>query len=133
MSELEAKRPVILVVDDEPDVRYVLNAALTRRGYVVEEAHDGMMALEAVEKRIPDVIVLDLMMPKLDGHSVNMRLKDNPKTAGIPVVVITGKGHLKELLEIREDLKVAAYIEKPFRIPTLLECLDGILMKKTAV
>jgi CheY-like chemotaxis protein len=111
-------------------VRFVLKTALGRHGYEIEEAVDGVMALEMVQKRTPDAIVLDLMMPKLDGHSVNMKLKENPKTANIPVIVITGKGHLKELLNIREDLKVAAYIEKPFRMPTLLECLANVLSGK---
>jgi CheY-like chemotaxis protein len=126
------KKPVILIVDDEPDVVYVLKASLERKGYAIETANNGLVALEMVEKVKPDAIILDLMMPKLDGHSVNLKLKENPATAAIPVIVITGKGHLKELLEIRDDLKVAAYLEKPFRIPMLTDCLETILIGKAA-
>lgn len=122
---------VILIVDDEPDVVFVLKKALEKRGYAIEEASNGEMALEMVEKVSPDVVVLDLMMPKLDGHSVNLRLKENPKTAALPVVIMTGKGHLKELLNIREELKVVAYLEKPFRVQSLVDCLEGIFQPKS--
>lgn len=116
----------LIVIDDEPDIRFVLRTALERAGYRVEEAANGIEALERINANPPDAVILDLMMPKLDGHSVNLRLKENPTTAHIPVIVITGKGYLKELLEIREDLKVTAYLEKPFQVKTLLDKLDEL-------
>src|SRR5688572_28628774 len=94
----------IIVIDDEPDIRFVLRTALERAGYYVEDASNGLDGLEKISLHQPDAVILDIMMPKLDGHSVNLRLKENPATALIPVIVITGKGHLKELLDIREDL-----------------------------
>ena len=124
-NESSPKR--ILIVDDEPEVLFVLKMALEKSGYIIEEAHDGEMALEKVGEKPPDAIVLDFMMPKLDGHSVNIKLKENPATAQIPVVIITGKGHLKELLVIREEFRVSAYLEKPFRVQTLIEKLGIIL------
>ncbi len=116
----------VIVIDDEPDILFVLRTALERAGYQVDEASNGLEALEKINLHQPDAIILDLMMPKLDGHSVNLRLKENPATARIPVIIITGKGHLRELLDIREDLKVAAYLEKPFQVVTLLGKLEDI-------
>jgi response regulator RpfG family c-di-GMP phosphodiesterase len=67
------------------------------------------------------------MMPKLDGYSVNLKLKENPETENIPVIVITGRGHLKELLQIRGDITVAAYLEKPFPLKVLVEKIKELL------
>jgi CheY-like chemotaxis protein len=116
----------IMIVDDEPDIRYVLQKILNKNGYSTIEAPDGAEALRLVNLKAPDAIILDLMMPQLDGFSVNLKLKENPVTAAIPVIVITGKGHLKELMDIREDLKVAAYFEKPFQVANLIKRLKEI-------
>ncbi|MCB4756619.1 MAG: response regulator [Elusimicrobia bacterium] len=126
----EGNQKTILIVDDEPDVVFVLKMALEKNGYKTVEASNGLEALEKVHIQHPDAIILDLMMPKLDGHSVNLKLKEDPRTAHIPVIVVTGKGHLKELLDIREDLKVTAYLEKPFPVSLLLEKL-GEIFKST--
>jgi len=117
----------IMIVDDERDIVLVIKMSLEKYGYQTCEAYDGIEALEKIKTEKPDLVLLDLMMPRLDGHSVNLRLKENPETAGIPVIVITGKGHLKELLEIREELSVAAYLEKPFKVTTLIEKVKEIL------
>src|SRR5687767_3075440 len=117
----------VMVIDDEADIRFLLRAALEGAGFRVEEASNGVDALEKIHRHHPDAVILDLMMPRLDGHSVNLRLKEHPATARIPVIIITGRGHLKELLDIREDLKVAAYLEKPFQVATLLGKLGEIV------
>jgi len=121
----EARR--ILIVDDDPDVRFVLKTSLERQQFVTEEAADGIEALEKISASPPDAIVLDIMMPKLDGHSVLQRLKADHKFAGIPVVIVTAKGYFKEFLELRQDLSVAAYLEKPFPVSMLVEKLRGVL------
>lgn len=117
----------VLVVDDEPDIVFILITALKKNGYQTDSACNGLEALEKIREHAPDAMIMDIMMPKLDGHSVNMKLKEDPKTAGIPVIIITGKGHVKELLGIREGVNVAAYLEKPFPISVLLEKLRVIL------
>jgi CheY-like chemotaxis protein len=117
----------ILVVDDEPDIVFVLTTALKKNGYITEEAFNGLEALEKIRTQAPDAIILDIMMPKMDGHSVNLELKKDPRTALIPVIIITGKGNFKELLDIKEGVNIAAYLEKPFPISLLLEKLSGIL------
>ena len=117
----------IMIVDDEKDIVFVLKTALEKEGFATDEAYDGVQALERIKLNKPDLILLDIMMPKLDGHAVNLKLKENPETAGIPVIVITSKGHLKELLQIRDDLQVAAYMEKPFTVKVLIEKVREIL------
>lgn len=117
----------ILLVDDEPDVLFVLKMALQKRGYRVEEASNGLEALEKAPVVRPDAIVMDIMMPKLDGLSTTERLKQSPQTQSIPVFIITGKGHLKELMDVRQDLNVACYLEKPFPVSALVDKLKEVL------
>ncbi len=79
----------VLIVDNEERNLRLLEAMLIPQGYDIRKARDGMEALESVEKQAPDVVLLDVMMPKLDGFAVARRLKDNPETARIPVVMVT--------------------------------------------
>ncbi|GAI55832.1 unnamed protein product [marine sediment metagenome] len=117
----------ILVVEDEHDIVEVIQMGLEKEGYEVDTAYDGVEALEKIKLNKPDLIVLDIMLPKLDGYSVNLKLKENPKTESIPVIVITGRVHLKELLQIREEITVAAYLEKPFTLKLLVEKIKELL------
>ncbi len=117
----------ILLVDDEPDVLFVLKMALEKRGYRVEEASNGLEAVEKAQALLPDALVMDIMMPKLDGLSATERLKGLPQTQSIPIFIITGKGHLKELMDIRQDLNVACYLEKPFPVSALVDKLKEVL------
>ncbi|HAH31439.1 MAG TPA: two-component system response regulator [Elusimicrobia bacterium] len=125
--ESENTGKIILVVDDEPDIVFVLTTALKKNGYRTEEAFNGLEALKKIREHAPDAVIMDIMMPKLDGHSVNLQLKKDPQTALIPVIIITGKGRFRELLDIQEGVNVAAYLEKPFPIRVLLEKLRNIL------
>jgi DNA-binding response OmpR family regulator len=117
----------ILVADDEPDVLFVLEDSIKKAGYTAILAHDGLEALEKVSKEKPDLIVLDIMMPKLDGQSVNVKLKENKETANIPVIVVTAFGQFKKLLEVRNELTVSGYLEKPFPVSALLDKIKEIL------
>lgn len=117
----------ILVVDDERDIVEVIQMSLQKNGYSVETAYDGVEALEKIESDKPDLVVLDIMLPKLDGYSVNLKLKENPETENLPVIVITGRGHLKELLQIREEITVSAYLEKPFPLKLLVDKIKELL------
>lgn len=82
-------KPLALVVDDNKITTKLLNRYLTPAGYNVKEAYDGIECLEKVQEEIPDAIVLDVMMPRLDGYETVKRLKSDPKTAKIPVVIVT--------------------------------------------
>ncbi|MCB4790931.1 MAG: response regulator [Elusimicrobia bacterium] len=117
----------ILIADDEPDILSILGDLLTKAGFNVTLAKDGLETLEKVNKDKPDLIVLDIMMPRLDGHSVNIKLKENKETANIPVIIMTAYGHFKKLLEVRNELTVSAYLEKPFPVSMLLEKIKEIL------
>ena len=117
----------ILIVDDERDIVTIIKFALEKEGYEIGEAYDGLEALAKVNSCKPDLILLDIMMPKMDGHSVNLKLKERLETAGIPVIVITGKGQLKELIQSRQDLAISAYLEKPFTVATLIATIKEIL------
>ena len=110
----------ILIVDDEHDIVIILKMALEKEGYEVEEAFDGVEALEKVTLFKPDLILLDIMMPKMDGHSVNLKLKEVEATSKIPVIIITGRGQLKELIQARQEISIAAYMEKPFTVSMLI-------------
>ncbi len=116
----------ILVVEDEQDIAEIISMALVKNGYSTDMAFDGEEALEKINLSKPDIIVLDLMLPKLDGQSVNIKLKENPDTAQIPVIVITAHAKLKELLQARSDFNVTAYLEKPFPLSTLVEKIREI-------
>lgn len=94
----KACKGIVLVVDDDEQNRTLLRDPLEARGYTVTEAESGVRALEAIIESPPDVILLDLMMPDMDGFEVCRRLKANPKTAHIPVLMITALSERKERL-----------------------------------
>jgi len=117
----------ILVVDDDPDLVFILKTALEKDGYAVSTAGTGLEGLEKAKSEHPDLILLDLMMPKMDGQEMNIRLKKDARTAGIPVVILTGYGRFKELMEARKNFQVAAYLEKPVPLKKILETIKQVL------
>ncbi len=104
-----------LIAEDEPDIRLVARLSLKRAGFDVVVAENGAAALFKVGETAPDVILLDWMMPQLDGPSTCERLKANPATAGIPVIFLTAKSQESE---IKRGLALGAvgYITKPFDV-----------------
>src|SRR5688572_29029152 len=82
----------VLVVDDEKDLVDLISYNLTRGGFEVLTAYDGKDALELAQREVPDLVVLDLMLPGLDGTEVARRLKADSRTAGVPIVMLTAKG-----------------------------------------
>lgn len=120
----------ILVVDDEKDIVEIISMYLEREDYTPIAAYDGIEAFQKIISQKPDLVILDIMMPKLDGHSLNIKLKEYPETKDIPVIVITGKGHLREIITAREDVTIADYLEKPFQMNELLEKIKNYFDKK---
>lgn len=116
-----ARRPVVLVVDDEPDIRRLVGEALRLEGYQVRTAGDGREALQRVAEERPDLILLDLMMPVMDGRqfcSVLARAPTSTVHGGrIPVIVLSADRHLHEQAE---ELGAAGYLTKPFDLDDLL-------------
>lgn len=117
----------ILVVDDEEDVVYLLREALEDEGYQTFGAQDGQAALEIVKKEKPDLILLDIMMPKMDGYTLNQQLKKDEENRDLPVIVITGRGQLRDLFLLNQEAPIADFIEKPFPVKMLLGKIEQIL------
>jgi putative two-component system response regulator len=128
MNEQE-KRPVVLAVDDTPENLDVVKGLLTPK-FVVKAAVNGMMALKIVEKQSPDLILLDIRMPGMDGFEVCRRLKENDASADIPVVFLTGESDP----EIEADALAAGaagFITKPIDPATLFASIEKCLNKST--
>ncbi|MDM8527459.1 response regulator [Anaerolineales bacterium HSG24] len=119
----ESQKKVILVVDDETYIRELLKQELTSKGYDILEAVDGLEAISQVKKQHPDLIILDVMMPKMNGFNVAELLKNNPLTANIPIILLT----------IVEDkakgirLGIDRYFSKPIDTPKLFKEIDVLL------
>lgn len=112
MDESNKKQKKILVADDQPELRMVLAERLKRRGYDVEVAADGLEALEKAKEFKPDLVILDVMMPKMDGFKVLERFKKDEEMMDVPVIMLTGK---KEVEDIQHG--ISAYAEKYFIKP----------------
>ena len=118
----------ILVVDDERDLVDLISYNLTRHGFGVLTALDGNDALEVATKELPDLICLDLMMPGIDGTEVARRLKSDPRTNQIPIVMLTAKG---EETDVVVGLTIGAddYVTKPFSMKILLARISTVLRR----
>jgi two-component system alkaline phosphatase synthesis response regulator PhoP/two-component system response regulator VicR len=103
----------ILVVDDETFIRRLVEVNLTRGGYRVSQAFDGRDALEKMESERPDMIVLDWMMPRMDGFALLVHLKKDPKTAEIPILMLTAKAQDADIFQGWAS-GVDGYLTKPF-------------------
>lgn len=116
----------ILVVDDEVYIVHILDFSLRMEGYEVVTALDGEQALERIESERPDLIVLDIMMPKLDGYEACRRLRANPDTRDIPIILLSAKGrNVDQKMGI--DAGADEYITKPFSPRKLVEKINGML------
>lgn len=109
----------LLIVDDEADLAEMIKFRMENNGYEVLLAHDGQAALEMARKEKPDLIILDLMLPKMDGYKVCGLLKKDGRYAHIPVIIFTAKGQ-EEDMKLGEELGADAYIIKPFEPQVLL-------------
>lgn len=97
------RKPFILVVDDNKITTKLLRRYLEANGYEAKEAYDGIDCLEKVEERKPDAIVLDVMMPRMDGYETSRRLKEQDKTKDIPVVIVTALNDVQNQLKSIES------------------------------
>ena len=116
----------ILVIDDEDDIRRFLDLVLRERGYLVATASSGKEGLERARADKPDLVLLDIMMPGLDGWQVLERLKGDRATAGIPVAILSARAETRDPALWRGRGAVA-YIAKPFALHTLFARLEEIL------
>jgi len=105
----------------------MLAKRLKSQGYEVMTALNGQEALETTSAEKPDLILLDVMMPGLDGISTGSRFKADPATKDIPIIMVTAKGEREDIMKAIDNVGVAEYIVKPFRIDQLLEKINFVL------
>ena len=102
----------LLLVDDDRDVVQLLTYLMERHGYQILEANDGQEGLDTVLREHPDLIILDIMMPQMDGFVMSQRLAENPSTRNIPVIILTAKGQARDSFEKTPNVRY--FMEKPF-------------------
>ena len=122
----ESARRVVYIEDDQEMIDLVM-LILTRRGFKVEGAHGGRNGLDIIHKDPPDLILLDLMMPGMDGWEVYQQLKSNDDTKNIPVIIVTAKAQPIDRVLGLHIARVDDYIAKPFRPQELIDSVDRVL------
>ena len=120
--------PRVLVVEDEPDIAALIAYQLTREGFRVETVGSGTEALVAIDKEAPDLVVLDRMLPGLSGDEVIQRLRDDPETLSIPVLMLTAKREQEDRIEGLE-LGADDYLTKPFSPRELVLRVQAVLRR----
>jgi DNA-binding response OmpR family regulator len=120
----------IVYIEDDPEMIDLVELILNRHGFSVKGAHGGRQGIDVVRQLNPDLILLDLMMPDLDGWDVYQQLKADDATKAIPVIVITAKAQSIDKVLGLHIAKVDDYISKPFRPQELLDSVDRILNKR---
>ena len=122
----EQDRPWVLIVDDDPGVRETLRMQLRDLGYEVWTAEDGQAAIESLKRRKPDLVILDVIMPRKNGHEVLEWIRQNPATQNLPVIVLTAQnltGNRVSMLTLGVD----AYLQKSQGMEPLFQSVDRIL------
>lgn len=116
----------VLVVDDEFEIRQLLSTMLTMMGYQSFMAQDGLDALEKISQYQPDILILDVMMPRMDGLTLCRQLRDAAETAALPIIMLSGKAHQEA---IQEGLKAGAnrYLVKPTGLDELTRNINEVL------
>jgi len=116
----------ILIVDDEPSIVISLQFLMTREGYEVALAGDGEAALQAIQANPPDLVILDVMMPKLNGFDVCQRIRSDPRYQAVRVLMLTAKGREVEMAR-GLALGADAYVTKPFSTKDLVAEVKRLL------
>jgi len=126
-KKMNAKAKSILCIEDETEMIDLMRLILGRRGYEVRGAASGIEGLKMIRAEKPDLILLDLMMPEMDGWEVYQQLKAEEKTKSIPVIVVTAKAQSIDRVLGLHIAKVDDYIAKPFSPQELLNSVEKVL------
>jgi DNA-binding response OmpR family regulator len=116
----------ILVVDDEPRVVKLLKARLEKNGYIVIVAKEGQEALDKTYQEDPDLIILDIMLPNVDGYNVCRILRADEKYKDIPIIMLTGRTLARDI-KAGMDVGAVSYVQKPFNADVLLGLIQGLI------
>ena len=127
-----ATTKIVVCIEDEPEMITLIKAILGRKGYDVSGAGNGREGLEVIDRVRPDLVLLDLMMPGMDGWEVYQKLKANEATQNIPVIVVTAKAQSIDKMLGLHIAKVDDYIAKPFSPQELVESIEKVLAKRQA-
>ncbi|HEX6829297.1 MAG TPA: response regulator, partial [Burkholderiales bacterium] len=125
-----AAAPVVMVVDDSLTVRKITGRLLAREGYQVMTAKDGLDALQQVEETVPDVMLVDIEMPRMDGFDLTRHLRAGPRTAAVPIIMITSRTAEKHRAYARE-VGVDVYLGKPYQEEELLQHVAGFVKRRS--
>ena len=127
-----AEQQYILIVDDEPDFREIFSTKLSATGYRVETAENGELALKKMAQEVPDLVMMDMKMPVMDGATTVLKMRDDPKLAKVKVAFLTSLGDPRiDMQEINkkfsEDFGAQAYLKKTENLETLVTQIKAIL------
>jgi DNA-binding response OmpR family regulator len=122
---------LVVCIEDEPEMIDLVKLILSRKGFQVVGAMGGREGLEAIQAQKPDLVLLDLMMPDMDGWEVYQKMKANDATKSIPVIVVTAKAQSIDKVLGLHIAKVDDYITKPFGPQELLESVEAVLARQT--
>ena len=115
----------VLIAEDEPHLVELLTFILKREGYEPAAVYDGEAAVDSLMRDTPDVMILDLMLPKLDGYEVLKKVRGDDRLRQLPVLMLTAKGQDRDR-KVAEDLGVNAFITKPFSNREVVDCVAGL-------
>jgi two-component system cell cycle response regulator DivK len=124
--EKDSRDRTVLIVEDSDDARYFMRLALEQLGYLIIEAENGVKAVEIAESERPDIILMDLSLPLMDGLAATEKIRANPDLKGIPIIAVTAH----QETDFRAGAKAAgfdAYVTKPIDIDFLSELIKGLL------
>jgi DNA-binding response OmpR family regulator len=122
----------LVYIEDEPEMIDLVQLILNRRGFEVYGANGGREGLDLVRRELPDLVLLDLMMPDMDGWDVYQQMKSEDNTREIPVIVVTAKAQSIDKVLGLHIAKVDDYIAKPFSPQELLDSVEKVLAKRNA-
>lgn len=126
---MSSDKKKILLIEDEPDFRQVLRMRLETQGYDIIEAEDGVMGLEMARHQQPDLIIVDVMLPKMNGFKVARLLKYDEKYKNIPLVILTVMSQPNDL-KVGQDVGADCYIIKPYQPQELLNKISALISRK---
>lgn len=129
-----ADKPYILIVDDDPDILDGILMILETQPYRLETARDGKKCMELIEREVPDLLILDLLMPRMDGWGVIREMRSNPKFTSVPIMVLStvieDASHRRYELETGMAMDIQGYVQKPARPADLLQRVEKLLGQK---
>ena len=126
---MNANLKCILCIEDEPEMIDLIRLILGRRGFEVKGANGGVEGLKMIRQELPDLVLLDLMMPDMDGWEVYQQMKADERTKTIPVIVVTAKAQSIDRVLGLHIAKVDDYLTKPFSPQDLMNSVEKVLSK----